>query len=804
MIRYSLILIFLCVTIVITVRGQETPSCDYEIKGKVFDYKTKEPLSFVAIQVENTTIGAISDDDGNFLIENLCDKEYDLIFSRLGYKTLKHHHDFHHPEMEIFMVEEHLMLEGVTIEAERTQVNLNTTSSSKLSAEELKAVKSESLGDAVSKIAGVSSLTTGQNISKPIIHGLHSNRILVINNGIRHEFQNWGIEHAPEIDPSLSNQLEVIKGAATVRYGPDALGGVVLVNPPPMELSTPLKGSVELTGKSNGRSGEAAVELSKGFKWFSLQSSGSYLKQGDLTAPDYQLSNTGKEEKSYSAGFRIHPIAELDFEGFYSHFDQNLGILSGSVFGNLEDLQRAIDREPPQFTVPFSYQIEEPNQRATHDLYKATAKYIGQNHAISLQYGYQFNKRKEFGVRRGDAPNIDLELKTHSVDLDWSHPDLGPVSGKMGIQWMEQANDNLPGTNTVPFIPNYDQTRWGAYLIESYDWDNKTLELGVRFDYMDAYIVGREPDNTIYRNNILYRNLSGTLGFKTQLSPQHSFRTNLGTAWRAPNVAELYRFGQHSFFLEYGLWRYTIDERFDFVVTTQGILDENDRPVPAEVGYKWINTYTIDKPGLKAELTGYVNYIENFINSTPGGITRTARGVFVFYINEQTDALFWGADLTVEWEHSQLLSSTFKGSYLWAKQIQRNDFFVEQPPAQIAYDLTYRPSIKWLDDNHFKLSATYTFEQFQHPRIIPTQDFLNALQMDIDRFSGDALDFDLIPPPPAYFLVDLSWAATYKNFDVQLQARNLFNTSYRSYTDRLRYFADGLGRNFVVGVGYRF
>ena len=147
---------------------------------------------------------------------------------------------------------------------------------------------------------------------------------------------------------------------------------------------------------------------------------------------------------------------------------------------------------------------------------------------------------------------------------------------------------------------------------------------------MDSYIVGREPDNTIFRNDLTYQNFSSTIGFKTSLFDHHTFRSNFGTAWRAPNVAELYRFGQHSFVLEYGLWRYTIDDRFDFVVTTEGILDETDRPVDPEIGYKWINTYEIQKDHFRTEITGYVNYIENFFMTQPGGFTRTPRGVFIY------------------------------------------------------------------------------------------------------------------------------------------------------------------------------
>lgn len=786
------------------VQAQVADSCQFTIQGAVYDQTTKQPLAFATIQLEGLAEGAFTAEDGSFSLTGLCKKEYDLKVSYIGYKTVVHHHDFHHPFLEILLVPKETLLESVVVEAERNGSSLQTTTAATLSGQELEAVKTESFGDAVSQITGVNTISTGQNVAKPMIHGLHSNRILVINNGLRHEFQNWGIDHAPELDPAAVDRIEVIKGAATVRFGPDALGGVILTTPSHLELNTPLQGNIGLTGKSNGQSGEASAEVRKGFKWLSLLGGGSYVKQGDLRAPNYLLSNTGKEEQSYYGGFRLHPLPELDIEGFYSHFDQNLGILQGSTFGNLDDLTRAITADTPFYTSPFTYDIDQPRQEIAHDLAKAKAKYTGKNQSFDVQYGYQINRRKEFGVRRGEAPNINLELVTHSVDANWIHPSIGPISGRLGVQWQEQANDNLPGTNTVPFIPNFDSERYGIFLIESLEQGENIYELGIRYDDMRADITGREPNNTIYRNTIEYKNFTASIGYKRKFNDDITFRSNFGTAWRPPNVAELYRFGQHSFFIEYGLWRYTIDDRFDVVSTSGGIQTEEDRAVPSEVGYKWINTFEINRKDFQLEATAYVNYIENFIFSKPAGLTRTARGFFVYYIYDQTDALFWGLDISSRITHNRFFTSNIKGSYLWSKQLNPDDFFVGQPPANLSYELSYAPSWKGINDTRFTLGLNYTFEQFQHPRIISVEDFLNAYQTDVDLFVDRAADFDILDPPPGFLLVNASWESNWKQLGWRFQVRNALNTSYRNYTDRLRYFADDLGRNFILSLSYTF
>jgi iron complex outermembrane receptor protein len=100
-----------------------------------------------------------------------------------------------------------------------------------LSARDLEQTKGFSLAEALSRVTGVAMLQTGATISKPVIHGLHGNRILTINNGVRQEGQQWGNEHAPEIDLFIAGRLTVIKGVDELRYGSDAIGGVILVEP---------------------------------------------------------------------------------------------------------------------------------------------------------------------------------------------------------------------------------------------------------------------------------------------------------------------------------------------------------------------------------------------------------------------------------------------------------------------------------------------------------------------------------------------------------------------------------------------
>ena len=778
-------------------------SCQYHFEGYIRDLSTQQPLPFATIQIENTSKGAVADEQGHFSFTNLCQDEFDVIVSSVGYKQAVHHHDPYHETPNIFLASDSIMLQSVIVEGKAQPGQLFSGTVESLSSSEINAYHAQNLGDLASNLTGVSMVSTGQNVVKPMIHGLTSNRILIINNGVRHEFQSWGEEHAPEIDVSTVDNISVVKGAATVRYGPEALGGVLLINPPAMELRTNWQGTVGLTGKSNGRSGEGSLQLQKGYRRVALLAQAAYTAQGDLYAPDYILSNTGKRESSLSLGARYH-LPTLDVSVYYSRFDQSLGILRGSVTGNLEDLAHALESKQPQPTFPFTYAINNPHQEVQHDMVKLNGKWNGQDQSVEVQYAFQNNHRQEYDVRRGEnnaRPAIDLTLATHTLDGEWKHPDLLGWRGSVGLQLLYQDNNNRPGTNTIPFIPNFNNSRLGMYWIESKLLGDTRLEAGLRYDYQFSSIRGRSYDNSVYQNKISYQNMTATLGLVREVKEGHVFRTNIGTAWRPPNISELYSYGKHQASIEYGLWRYRTAENNE--ITTTEVLNQRDKAVPSEVGIKWIGTYELTSGPVQSELTAYANYIRNYIYTKPAGITQTIRGAFPFFIYDQDDAVFAGVDASVRLAHTPRTNSTFQGSFLWAKDVENDENFVGLPPVQLQYKFSQQlPKFAFFDESDWSFSVNYTFRQFQTPRTVPVRRILEASKNDTPLFAEDNSDFDVLPAPAGYWLAQASWSGRIDHFQLGLQVRNIFNKTYRNYTDRLRYFADETGRNFIVSVEY--
>jgi iron complex outermembrane receptor protein len=785
--------------------GQDiSDDCSYVVDGEVYNLDTEEPIPYVTVSIKGTNKGTVTNENGQFRFEGLCEKEYDLVFSHIGYKTLAHHHDYFQKDHKIFLAPNDLMLQSIVVLGESKIQDLATVSFSKIDDEMMKWHKGNTLGNILEQVSGVSSLSTGQNIVKPMIHGLHSNRILIVNNGINHEFQNWGAEHAPEIDPTMAENIEILKGAASVRYGPEALGGVVLINQPELQLYTDLTGDVGIQSATNGRSIETHGRLQKGFSRFSLMGSGTYYNQGDLRAPDYFLRNTGRQEYSVGVGGLYH-FGSVDLESYYSHFSQNLGILRGSVTGSLEDLAYAIENEPPAYSGDYKRKIDNPRQQVTHDLVKLNGKINTPGYKINFRYGYQVNKRQEFDVRRGtnnDIPSIDLVLKSHTFDADWAHPELGPLHGLIGIQTKVQQNSNMPGTNTIPFIPNYNRFQIGMFAIEKINTGNISYEAGIRYDFQHQSIAGREPDNEVFSDQLNFQSMTATVGLSLPVFRSGTFRSNLGTGWRPPNISELYSYGKHSASIEYGLLRYVRDENNN-VIIPDDVLTQEEKDVNPELSVKWTNSLQMASDRYHSELTVFVNYIKDYIYAKPAGITNSVRGAFPFYVYEQDNTLLWGIDYQATIPHNDIYSSTFSGSYLWARDIMNNDFFVEMPPPEISYRGTLDIFPDKFERSLVRAVFQYVFRQNQAPRVIAVEELIEAEERGENLFAEDDSNFDILSPPEGYFIINLEYTASKGRFDWSVQLNNLLNNSYRIYTNRLRYFANEPGFNLRIGINFR-
>ncbi len=748
--------------------GQE---CGIILKGHIEDLDSKEKLSGATVLLVELNKEIITDGQGDFIFNALCEGTYTVRVSHVGCATVEQKIILNkNRHIDIDLPHEKNMLGEITLSSQR---GIKSTGFKKeLSSREMEESKGQSLAEALSKINGVTMLQTGSTVSKPVIHGLHSNRILTINNGVRQEGQQWGSEHAPEIDPFIANKLIVIKGVDELKYGSDAVGGVILVETKPLMTTPGYNAELNSAFFTNNRqyvfSGTYEQQL-KSLPAFTFRLQGTYKKGANARTPGYRMNNTGSDEKNFSltGGWKGHHFSS---ELFYSFFDTKLGIFEGAHIGNLTDLQTAMEsaRPDPVFTGENTYRIDRPYQAVNHHLLKSKSSLQSGNNRFNLLLAAQVNDRKEFDIVRNSdntRPQLDLRIKTLSEELTWEQIKTKDLTHTAGISSMQQENQYAGRY----FIPAYRSNNFGGYYIAKWNSSRWEVQAGGRVDHKLIYTNrinanGQEFDNYDFK----YTTLGGSLnagyhagGWKTNV--------NIALANRAPHVNELLSNGIH-----HGAATYEVG-------------DINLRPERA-VNISFNNAWQNKINTVAFEVNLYRNNINNFIyqQPKPGEPVLTIAGAFPLLRYQQNNALLQGVDFSSRMTIIQPLSWELKYSLLRAKNKDKDDWLIRMPADRLQNEFTWNfKEGKKLTATYMSLEAIYVQKQTRVPG-----------EQDGKQ--------DYKAPPGAYALLNADFGTTLVlqkiPVAVSIGVRNMFNTTYRDYLNSLRYFTDETGRNIQIRV----
>ncbi|MGI9532682.1 TonB-dependent receptor [Lutimonas sp.] len=779
--------------------------CDNTLTGIITDLHDGSPLVGATVIVAGSEIYVQSDLDGEFRIPELCDGVYSFQVAHPGCLTQGFTVKISGNMTKRFRMEHHLEeLDQIVLRGKSSGDNTKTIVENQLSTEDLERFSSGSIGDALNSLSGVASLNTGSTVVKPMINGLHSSRVVIINKGVRMEDQEWGAEHAPNIDINSVGNLTLIKGAGALQYSGDAVGGIIVAEAPTAPVLDSLFGKTLLTGATNGRGLSVSTQLTKTYHngWYgSVQ--GSFKRFGDFEAPDYVLSNTGVIEGNGSFTIGLNRY-DQGFEAFYSIFRTEIGILRASHLSSAQDLVRAINSDVPLVIEPFTYDINAPKQDAKHQVARISGfKRIDGLGRLSLHYDFQRNNRLEYDIRRGDdrdKASLDLELDTHSIQLDldsFLNDDLRLKTGLMGSYQDNFAN---PNTGVRRLIPDYEKYDFGVYAIADYQFnDHWMFEAGARFDYtfMDALkfyrtslweskgydvlfpeFVVREVGNQILTNPQLhYPNLSATLGATYSFDNNSKLFMNYSMASRAPNPSELFSEGLHH---------------------SASRIEIGELALNSEVAHNVSLSYQFQNEVWNISVNSFVNTIQDFIVIEPTGVQQTIRGTFQVWEYRQTDAQLLGFD----WDLSYLFAKNFRFNHQFSfiKGYDRieDEALIDMPPVNTQNEIVYQnPDLK---DLRISLQSNYVFMQNEYPD--------NNFEVYIPE-TGTTELVDVSTPPDAYHLLNFSSSITLRStnkskFTLGLDITNLMNTSYRNYLNRMRYYADDLGRNILINLKFNY
>lgn len=738
--------------------------CSLFVSGIVTDAASGLPVAQARITAGIQA--AETDRTGFYRLGPLCPGAVVLLVHHLGYTvvadTLLLEADLQWDMALMPAVQELEELQVVDVRPEPAAVQ----PVSRLYAGALQETRGESLGEALRHLAGVSVLQTGPSIAKPLIHGLTGNRILILNNGVRQEGQQWGNEHAPEIDPFIAGELVVIKGADCVRFGSDAIGGVIRVDPKPLSDSAGLNAELNVLGMSNNREGivSAIVEQRLAGLPLAWRLQGTAKQAGAARTPDYYLQNSAYREGNFSAtaGWNTYSFGT---EVYFSRFSTTLGIFSGAHQHNLTDLQQALEQPRPSDTLNSGYRIDRPYQQVLHDLLKVQAFTRRPNGSKwTLMMAGQYNRRSEYDKHgpRNDSlaqlnrPELLFNLNTHNGELSWERSFSRKWFSTAGLGLFTQHN-TYSGRYFIPFY----RTHGGAlFFIQRYRRSRTEWEAGLRFDYRWMQVKKYE-DGMLIKPQFTYHRLNVHAGMLWRITDHADLHLHLGTAWRPPSVNELYSSGLHHGVaaLEYG--------------------NPDLQPEQAYSGSVSLDVH--DHHRLAGELTLYHTRIENFIYLRPQLPPQlTIQGAFPVFVYDQTYGVFSGVDAACTVQLTDAFSIVPRAALVYARDRSHQDYLPLMPPHQGSLTLRWAPEVFAGITEPF---AALTVEHVLQQRRVPD-------------------DGDFAPPPPAYTLMSAvagaSWRIGRQQLQMQLTVTNLTNLAYRNYLNRFRYYADEMGRNVML------
>lgn len=760
------------------------------VTGHVVDATTGEAIA--SARVEIATTSTRTDDRGDFVLEVECGR-HTITIERADYHPWRGESA---AELQVALEPYRITrIDDVVVSAPALRRE-DTRSAVRLDSEALEATRGRSLADALAEVSGVTVLRAGA-VAKPIVRGQSGARVLMLFDGVRHESQDWGLDHGPEIDPFAAGALTVVKGAAAVRYGSDALGGVLLVEPHPMREAPGLGARVDLVGALNGRRGTVAgrVDGAAFEERVAWRLEGNVSRGAALETPDYPLDNTGVFE--WNAGGRVRYRGDdWGLELSLRRNDLANGVCTCVQNDSSDDFLAQIRRERPLGYEAYDaeYAIDRPRQEVTHDvgLLRLDSDLFDLGR-LRATYAFQRNLRDEFDVVRRaiEGPQFSFDLQTHTVDAAFEHtPWAITPSSELRGTWgvFAIAQDNLYAG--LPLIPNFRGFGGAVFVVERWVHDNFELEAGARYEGLarTAYLTDDAFDRHVARDTLSRDDCDGSgdvaacattfhtgslsFGGLLRLDDSASLKIDLSTASRIPTIDEQYINGTAPSFPILAIGRPDL--------------------VP-ETSWSLSSTFVLARESVRAELSVFGSYVDGYINLAPALdedgdpiIDVLIRGAFPRFEQRAHDTLFGGAD--------------FDGA------VQLGDFEIGAlASAVFARDLVQKSGVAFLPPPRGTASLTYRFDAVGPM----TRARVGASATYVASRGGFDAKIDLAPPPDGYALVGLVAGASFDlgdgtQLDASADLSNLFDARCRDYTSLLRYYADEPGRQLLVRVGATF
>ncbi len=680
------------------------------LEGTIVD-ETGEPLIGATILVHELNKGTSTDFEGNYQIERIKRGRYHLHITHVGYEATTEKIEINGEDTRL-----DITLQSSSIELKSVFVEANPFKSGPIEqSQTIEVVDRDYLEknlaatfvNSLEKLPGLNAINTGVGIAKPVIRGMSFNRIMVNDNGIKQEGQQWGADHGLEIDMFDVDRVEIVKGPASLLYGSDAMGGVINIAKAPFASEGSFNASVLGIHKTNNnlRGTSAMFEGNKRgvvFKGrFSMQDFDNYqvpaetFNYAGYVLPIYQnrLRNTAGQERNFSI------MTGLKKDWGYStitvsRFSQRVGLFPGAI------------------GIPTAYQLQRYDALSSIDLPRQDNEHwkviwnnnilIGKNW-LEVDLGYQHNIRREesFPENHGQAPSdgsllaLGLNLETFTANARYHTRINDKWKGIHGVQ-LQHMQNRYQGFEFL--LPAFQTQMAGAYSFYEYSPKNTlTLNAGMRLDggrhniseHLQPIFRNYRPTGEFDQRNADierdYMNLSGSLGASWLPFDKWNVKLNLGSSFRMPTAIELASNGVH-----HGTFRHELGN--------ENLTSERGYQADLNISYSGRKFYF--------GLTPYAAFYEDYIYLAPTSrFTRLPTGSQVTWEFRQANSTFTGAELKTEYHFIDNLHVGLAADYVRTYNLDYMLPLPLTPPPSVMADVeyTFKSKWKWLSEGYINV-----------------------------------------------------------------------------------------------------
>ena len=700
-------------------------------------------------------------------------------------QDIKHNHA--EDSTDVFF--RHLQLNELTVTGVTGDTKLKhaTAPVSIVTPQVLRATASTNIIDAIAHQPGVSQLTTGGSISKPIIRGLGYNRVVVMSEGVRQEGQQWGDEHGVEVDGSSVGSVEILKGPASLMYGSDAMAGVVILHAQPTLADGEMRANVSSEYQTNN--GLFSYNLSmagnqRGFVWdarFSDKMAHAYKNKYDGYVPGSQFrERAGRLMLGLNKSWGHSRLTWTTYHLTPGIIEGERDEVTGELVCNTSDIK--------------TYSKSLPFQQVKHYKLVWDNSLNLNNGYLKAIIGYQQNRRQEF---EEDMDEYELYFKLHTLtyDLRYVTNEFDGWKLSTGIGGMYQKSGN---EGEEYLIPDYRLFDFGVYATATKTLgDRWTLNGGVRYDHRRLHGDALQEDGewrfTDFSRH--FNGVTGSVGAVCNLNDHLNLRLNLARGFRTPNMSELASNGVHEGSIRYELGEQDLKAEYS---------------LQADLGLDFTSQY------ISAQLALFANRIDNYIFTHR--LNEEIEEGYLTYAYTQGDARLLGFEAGIDFHpvHSVHFSNSF--SYVDAQLMNAS--------ADTKY-LPFTPAPRWSSELKWEL-LHHSHSTIKHHH----SDYASALSHIASHVSHavSGLSFnnlyvaagldcylkqshiysadDTETVTPGYALLSLSAGTDVqikgkKIAELYVTADNLLNKAYQNHLSRLKYADENVvtGRRGVYNMG---